>query len=62
MFVDRMHSDAIKAADASMLPQTVYRVGNNWFHAEAMWVRSMMRFAPKVDALVVTWLPAGFFN
>ena len=65
MFVDKMHSAAIRTADASGLPQTVYRVGNDWHHTEAMWARAMLRFNKLSDPVqcvpVITWLPANFF-
>ena len=63
MFVDRMHTDAIRAADASMLPQTVYRDKGGWHHAEALWMRAQLRDAKTNGVvLVVTWLPERFFD
>lgn len=64
MYVDSMHTDAIRAADSSMLPQTVYRQGKDWYHNEAMRVKTRLSFStvkPKIVP-VVTWLPEGFFN
>ena len=64
MFVDRMHSDAIKTADTSMLPQTVYRQGKDWYHGEAMGVKTRLGFSSVKPRIVpvVTWLPLGFFD
>ena len=65
MYVDKMHSAAIKAADETMLPQTVYwqEHDGNWFHTNALWMREQLRDAKRNGVhMVVTWLPAGFFN
>jgi hypothetical protein len=62
MFIDQMHSDAIKTADKTMLPQTVYRIGNDWDHRDALWAKDQLRFKEKNAVLVVTWLPAKFFS
>ncbi len=51
MFIDKMHSEAIRSADTSKLAQTVFRVGNDWN------LRNV-----KQPVLVVTWLPVGYFN
>lgn len=65
MFIDQMHSAAIKTADQTMLPQTVYwqELDKQWLHAEATWMRQQLRDAKRNGVhMVVTWLPVGFFN
>lgn len=63
MFVDKMHTAAIETANRTMLPQTVYCVGNNWMHAEATWMRGQVRDMKRNGVtMVCTWLPEGFFN
>lgn len=65
MFIDRMHSDAIRDADASSLPMTVYRVGSDWSHSNALWVREQIREYRRPDCkmvAVVTWLPERYFS
>jgi hypothetical protein len=65
MLVDRMHTDAIRAADTFGIPQTVYRVGRDWYHIAAVVTdihlsREATR-GEKPAHMVVTWLPVNFF-
>ena len=64
MFVDKMHTAAIRAADESGLPMTVYRIGRDWYHTNSVAAADVIRghraIGSKVVA-VVTWLPKRYF-
>lgn len=63
MYLDRMHTDAINAANKYWLPQTVYRLGKDFNHTSAVSFRFAMLKPEFKQALpIVTWLPANFFN
>lgn len=65
MYVDKMHSQAIRDADKYGIPQTVIHHNREWFNLAAVVAVDHFFKVPNrygKPELVCTWLPANYFE